>query len=93
MKTIWKFTLAPIGAVEIPVGAKLLDVQVQNNLVVLWALVDPEAPKEVRRLRINGTGWDITESLGEYIATFQKDGLVFHVFDQPAGEREGGGKT
>lgn len=83
-RTIWKWSLAltDVQALQIPRGAKLLSVQMQGELPQLWALVDPSEPRDMRTIRIIGTGHPIDEHPGEYVGTFQmRDGaLVFHVF-------------
>lgn len=84
---IWKWKLYPLDhqAIEMPAGAKLLDVQVQGAEVCLWALCDPDAPLELREIVTYGTGHSLPDDPGEYVATFQlEDGvLVFHVFETP----------
>lgn len=49
----------------------------------MWALVDPEAPCEVRTFRILGTGYIELGAPGQHLGSFQlNDGaLVFHVFE------------
>ena len=81
---IWKFPLEVNDAVlvEMPFGAKVLTVQVQNGIPCLWALVEPRnTPDGSTKFRIVGTG-HYFDGKGEYIDTFQlMDGaLVFHVF-------------
>ena len=82
--TIWKYDLRLVDVqnVRLPVAAKILAVQVQRGVPRLWALVDPGAPEENRRIAIRGTGHPI-DMAGEYIGTFQVEGgaLVFHVFE------------
>ena len=82
---IWKFELAitDLQTVLMPKGAKLLDVQVQNERCCLWALCDENAPKVERRIAIYGTGYQVLGDTLEYIGTFQMQGgsLVFHAFE------------
>jgi hypothetical protein len=83
--TIWKYEIIPTDAqeIEMPEGARILCVQVQNDTPYIWALVNPAAVKCGRRLRIVGTGHTVFGDPGAYIGTFQfANGLVFHVFDQ-----------
>lgn len=77
---VWKFTLGPPrrGVVEIdmPVGAVLLRADVQADLVVQWALVEPERPRERRRFALLTTGaeWRVGDDGGElwsYTGTLQ----------------------
>ena len=88
MKTIWKFELETIGNqnIEMPIGAEILTIQAQSEEPCLWALVNPEAKKELRIFEIFGTGHPIRYDTGitrNFIGTYQlKDGgLVFHVFE------------
>ena len=81
---IWKFPLEidDLVSVEMPFGARVLTIQVQNGQPCLWALVEPRNTSDgTTQLRIVGTGHDF-DGKGEYIDTFQlMDGaLVFHVF-------------
>lgn len=91
MKTIWKFSfpIADEFSFEMPVGAQILSVQVQNGPsgenACLWALVDPSAPREDRAFRIRGTGHDAAGIDAEtFIGTFQMLGgsLVWHLFNR-----------
>lgn len=82
---IWKFPieLTDIQLVELPAGAKMLDIQVQHGSLCLWALCDENAPKKKRKIAIYGTGHDVLENLVAYISTFQLSGgvLVYHAFE------------
>jgi len=83
---IFKWTLSANAkqTLQMPAGAKLLTVQVQNNIPRLWALCDETAQKMPRIIEIHGTGNRMPDDWhGEYVATFQVDNgsFVFHVFD------------
>lgn len=86
MKTIWKYPLRTTDAqaINMPAGAELLTIQVQNGEPCVWALVDPKAPGHFVTLSIYGTGHPV-DTHGEYVGTYQLgDGaLVFHVFREP----------
>jgi hypothetical protein len=84
MKAIWKFTLQQHIRLPIPKGAKLLDVQTQNEHPQAWFLVDPEQPEEDRIFRVYPTGVGFDDSGLTYTGTFQIKGgaLVFHVFEE-----------
>jgi len=58
MKRIFKYPLDVVDfqVVNMPKDAELLDVQVQNNGLQLWALVEPSAEKVDRVIAIVGTG-------------------------------------
>jgi hypothetical protein len=87
MKTIYKYPLVSpaINAIELPVGAQVLTVQMQGSNPQIWALVDlDEKAVELRKFYIYGTGDQMPDNPGQYIGTFQmKDlGLVWHLFEQ-----------
>jgi hypothetical protein len=83
--TIWKypFEVTDNVSISMPGGAQILTVQAQNDTPCVWALVDPEAPKQTHHFRVYGTGHPIDEP-GQYLGTFQLYGgsLVFHVFER-----------
>lgn len=88
MHSIYKYPLKVCGGQEItlPVGAKILSVQMQNETPCIWALVNTDAriPKvEQKLIRMIGTGHNIQDPfILEYIGTIQTDGgqFVWHVF-------------
>jgi hypothetical protein len=86
---VFKYLLAGSdwADIELPVGAKLLSVQAQNDLPMAWFLVRPSLEFETRRFRIFCTGESIPDELNvEFAATFQILGgdLIFHVFEEIA---------
>ena len=57
MKAVWKYPLTDmITTVEMPTFARVLDVQNQEEIPTLWALVHPENVKEKRTFRLVETG-------------------------------------
>ena len=87
---IWKYILPIKGsfAIEMPSDAKVLTIQTQNGLGCMWVLVDEDAKKETRMFRTIGTGQtvDLVElgaiGLTAYRGTYQRDGLVWHIFEK-----------
>ncbi len=84
-RTIGKFPLELVGeqVVQMPNGAQILCVQLQNGWPCIWALVDPTARLIERSITIVGTGHPFeASSIGSYIGTVQLEtsGLVWHVF-------------
>ncbi len=78
----------PIDAysIQLPEGAKPLDLQMQGRVVTLWALVDPQAQPVRRSVGVYATGNSIdshTLEDWEYLGTVQDDGLVFHYWLEP----------
>jgi hypothetical protein len=86
MISIWKFNI-PINdafTVDMPVGARLLDVQDQGGTPVLWAMVETAAQLTKRAFALRGTGHKADGlALADHVGTFQmsKGALVFHLFD------------
>lgn len=82
MKQIWKFPLPFDGAIEMPMSAMPISVQVQHEQPVIWAIVDPTEKKIMARFHVAGTGHTLPDGLGPFLGTFQTNGgaLVFHVF-------------
>lgn len=78
---------------EIPVGSKMLGVQMQRGEPMLWVLQPkpPVARTIARRLVAIGTGMEIESTYGlNYIGTFQNVGLVWHLFECTASREFGG---
>ncbi len=89
MKTVWKFplSLTEKQRVEMPLGAQILDVQLQNSSPCLWAIIQTgaEMQTEMRVFETYGTGDPLPNGAGAdgpyYVATYQLDGFVWHVFE------------
>ncbi len=82
MKAIWKFPVQ--NKIAMPLGAKILSVQVQYGKPCIWAEVQTTNLIQPRIFKVFGTGHEIpyTENL-EYIGTFQLDGGDFlgHLYE------------
>lgn len=69
-----------------PKMAEILTVQIQNNKLCLWAIVNPNLNDENYVIEIYGTGHPFP-SIGmakrKYISTVQLNGLVWHIFHTP----------
>jgi hypothetical protein len=70
-------------SIYMPAGAQILSVGVQNDLPMIWALVDPQQPPELRKILTFETGQEIFEEPGVFIGTYILHGgaLVYHVFE------------
>jgi hypothetical protein len=65
-----------------PVGAEVCTFQWQNGVPCLWAIVDSEATKEVRKFAIFGTGYALPkEDACCYVGTTQDGPYVWHLFE------------
>lgn len=88
MKTIWKFELSGMRvSIPMPEGAQLLHVAVQDDILRLWALVDPTVAPVERTFRVIGTGWSIDDAYAEklrHVGTTLTEGgeYVWHVFEE-----------
>jgi hypothetical protein len=82
MKRIYKYELKDGRGVEMPIGAKILSIQNQNNQPYIWALVDTDAECDFRYFTIVGTGHDFPEADDfTYINTIQDGPFVWHIFE------------
>lgn len=92
METIWKFPLEIQGSqeIQVPKGATILSVIDQNNIPVMYAIVDPEASKMPLKVQIRGTGRPVEKHLTDahyFLGTVSILGgtLVWHVFVEKIG--------
>jgi hypothetical protein len=77
MRTIWKFVLAePVTTVRMPIDRKILAVQTQDGLPVVWAEVDPTTPEIDRTFACVPTGGHLPEKIMNYIGTVQTPSRV-----------------
>ena len=84
MKKIFKYELPHNGyTITIPHKVyELLDVQTQDGVPMLWAVVDPEQQVEnpIEIIAI-GTGWELPSGVDKYLGTAQDEfGFVWHYF-------------
>lgn len=69
-----------------PEGAEILTAQIAGGAsLCLWALVNPDAPKQRRVIEILGTGNPAPDVERRYISTVQMAGgaLIWHIFERP----------
>jgi hypothetical protein len=73
------------AATEMPVGAQILRVGIQNGRVRAWALVNPAAEMTSRRIGYFATGAPIPDN-AEHIGTAVTSDaeFVWHVFEEVA---------
>lgn len=81
---IFKYPLRLVDEqkIALPQRSQILTVQMQNEALCLWALVDPNLPLEKRIIRVVGTGneFDDPEKCF-YLGTVQERVFVWHVFE------------
>ena len=80
MKAIYKYQLPAVGALQLPLGAQILTIQLQNGSPTLWALVEPDNTLVDRTISIVGTGWEVEDNM-EYICTYMDGPFVWHAFE------------
>lgn len=80
-RVVHKYVLAPYERPELPDGAELLHVGMQDGKACLWARVDPAAPLATRDIAIVATG-EVCPEDAVYVGTIFPEGLVLHVFDR-----------
>lgn len=95
MKQIWKYELTQTASntFEMPKGAKILTVQMQNEIPCIWAIVNIGTPSlsgesffkvERRTFKTVGTGRNFENAdKAIYIGTIQalEGRLVWHIFE------------
>lgn len=78
----------PLNVVEhqillMPLEAKILHINVQNDVICIWALVNEKNKNEEVEIEIIGTGQTMDPLIiREYIGTVFMGGFVWHVFKQ-----------
>ena len=86
MRVVHKFYM-PVGAInlhDIPAGACLLTVQLQDGKPFMWAELDDAAPKVRRRFEFFGTGRPIPNGW-VYVGTVQEGAFVWHLYEVKEG--------
>ena len=84
MRKIYKYEL-PVDGSIIAIKQyiiKILNIQEQNGIPVMWAIVDPD-DEVVEPLKIIaiGTGWELPTGLEDYLGTAQDEyGFIWHYF-------------
>lgn len=81
---IFKYPLKIVDEQEIYIHehAKILTIQVQDNIPCIWARINPNGSLIKRKIAIHGTGHECPYYRDDqYIGTFQYGPLVFHAFD------------
>ena len=91
-RTIWKFELDIVDSqdLELPAHWQVMSMGTQegNAHILVWLLVDPEAPKQTFRFRCFGTGHPF-EGASRHIGTVQVGAMVWHYFEGHHGEAAG----
>lgn len=83
MKTIYKYPIRMVDSqrLSIPLGAKLLSLQVQHGTPCLWAEVDDdEGINQELVVSVVGTGQTVPPGAVNYVGALQFGVMVFHIY-------------
>ena len=95
MKMIYKYPLGldihhnAVYEIEMPRAAKILTIQTQGAMPVLWAIVNPKKETRKYTFHVFGTGFEMKEydkKHYDYVATVQQItalgiSMVWHIFE------------
>jgi hypothetical protein len=93
MKMIYKYPLGNeirhnmVTEIDMPRNAQILDIQMQGDIPVLWAIVNPKKPSRKYVFHVFGTGYEMLDYEKKhyvYVGTVQQRGmmtLVWHIFE------------
>ena len=87
MKRVYKYQLPILENVELelPVGAEVVRIDDLDGMIWLWAVVDTEAPTEIREFFLYKTGGDMIDKPLKYLgcgAVFIQMELMLYVFEE-----------
>lgn len=86
-RTIWKypFHVNDSVVIEMPIGAKIIPfvggAMPYDDMLFIWAEVDPEAEREDRVLHVVGTGNPMPQRPMRHIGTCPNGRFVWHVYE------------
>jgi hypothetical protein len=83
MKAIYKYQLSLQGVDirTLPADFEVLSVQIQHNIITMWAYVDDTSNACEVEIKIIGTGTEFKNRRKySYIGTVQLDSFVWHIF-------------
>lgn len=85
MKIIFKYELQvqSIQKIDIPSSSEILDIQIQDGKIMMWAIVDGYLQKMENngmQIIMYGTGQQINLKYVIHIGTVQLSGCVWHFF-------------
>lgn len=83
MNIIYKYPLTGVQTIlDLPIGARVLTVQMQGDTPVLWALIDQDEDITAKRIFLSiNTGVSFeTPGVWAYLSTVTSDnGIVWHI--------------
>jgi len=84
MSVIWKFPLEVRmeQRIRMPRDSVIVDVQVQNGQICMWAICNPDRIEVDREFLIIGTGQEFDTTETYYRGTVQNGVVVWHIFER-----------
>lgn len=86
MVTIYKYPLmAQVNEIEMPL-ATILSVGLDpNDIPCIWATVDTNSEKKIRKFALFGTGWPLNDFIEKYhmnfLGTVKEESYMWHIFE------------
>lgn len=83
MNTIHKYQIRKVEdkvLIQTHRVVRWLDVQMQHDLITLWAVVDPDSEIEPREIYIRGTGHPMLGIEGRHLGSVQDRAFIWHLF-------------
>jgi hypothetical protein len=80
MKTIHKYIVTGRSDTPMPIGAKILHVDMQGRDFWIWAEVNTDVRMETRTFEVVGTGWELDENMF-YVGTCFDNDFVWHIME------------
>jgi hypothetical protein len=81
---IYKYILTEVKTqlVKMPLKSEIIDIQIQDGNIVMWAIIDPQTEDIEVKINMYGTGEEICDSnlKEQYLATVKSYGYVWHFF-------------
>lgn len=81
-RVIYKFKLdlMDLQLVSMSRGANVLCAQMQGDDICMWAEVDTDTKKCIRKVFVIGTGHPVPNLETQYIGTVQHNNYVWHIY-------------
>lgn len=81
MRTIHKYPLVSSGVLQMPTGAKILDIEYQDRIPHVWAEIDTDQPDEPRAFVVIPTGEPFPEGNLSFIKSIHNPPFVWHLYE------------
>lgn len=85
MHKIYKYPikLQSENHIELPVGAEILHIGVQDGTIYIWTLFNTEIQEtEIRKIHAIGTGFPFNKGNKKHLTTVLMSRFVWHIFEE-----------